>query len=605
MWLMILSSPELTELLDNMCPYRAKQFRKHSKPWVSDNTKAEMTERDSAREKARHTDLPADWKSYRELRNRVNANLDKDRKNYFKQKYEKHLENNDTAAIYNTAKQQTGWKSVSTPVSFQLDGTNITAPQTMADLQMNTFENKTNKLLSQLPAQTEDPTTSLRAALDKWGVNKSKREVLSFKEVTKSETLKTINSLKNNTSTAHDRICALAVKVGAASLHGPITHLVNLSIRSSTFPAHWKIGLLLPLHKGKGLDRRDPASYRPISLLPIFGKIAERMLQPQIMDFMTSSLQLNQNHHSYRKGHSTTTTLLQLSDAVFEGVNMNKITTLVTVDQSSAFDVISHDTLLEKLKLYNWGTAAVNWIKSYLSSRSDYVQIGTKSSRYRSVRHGVPQGSVLGPILYVVYTNELPDLLNESTCNNAVHRQDHALFNDNCNDCGTIPTYADDSTLVITTDTRFQAQDKIVTKMEKVKTFLNNNSLTVNGTKTEILEMMVQQKLRWVRGAPPQLSVTKQDGTLKVISASNSVRLLGGNLDKSCSWKHHLSLGEKALLPSLRSKIGALAHIAGNIPMKCKLLLANGLILSKIIYLIPMWGGLDLGGSRSIQVLTE
>ena len=493
----------MTELLDKMCPYRAKQFRKHSKPWVSSDTKAEMTERDSAREKARHTDLPADWKTYRELRNRVNTNLDKDRKNHFKQKYEKHLEDNDTAAVYNTAKQQSGWKSVSTPVSFQLDGTNITAPQMMADIQMNTFENKTNKLLSQLPAQTEDPTTSLRAALEKWGVNKSRREVFSFKEMTKAETLKTIQSLKNNTSMAHNRICALAVKAGAASLHGPITHLVNLSIRSSTFPARWKIGLLLPLHKGKGLDRRDPASYRPISLLPILRKITERMLQPQIMDFMTNSLQLNLNHHSYRKGHSTTTTLLQLSDAVFEGCNMNKSTTLVTVDQSSAFDVISHATLLDKLKLYNWGTAAVNWIKSYLSSRSDYVQIGTRSSRYRSVQHGVPQGSVLGPILYVVYTNELPDLLNESTCQNPVHSQDHALFNDNCNDCGTIPTYADDSTLVITTDTRFQAQEKITTKMEKVKSFLNNNSLTVNGTKTEILEMMVQQKLRWVRGTPP------------------------------------------------------------------------------------------------------
>ena len=298
---------------------------------------------------------------------------------------------------------------------------------------MQTFENKTNILLNQLSPRSEDPTTCLQAALDNWGDKKQQREVFVFKEVTRAETLKVILSLDNNTSTAHDKICAMAVKAGAAFLHGPIAHLVNLSIRSSSFPARWKIGLLLPLHKDKGLDRRDPASYRPISLLPVLGKVAERLLQPQIMDFMTDCRHLNLNHHSYHKGHSMTTALLQLSDAIFKGCNSNKITTLVTVDQLSAFDILCHETLLKKLKLYNWGSAAVSWIESYLSSRSDYVQIGTRSSRYRSVLHIVLQGFVLGPILYMVYINKLPDLLNKENCPNTAHNQSEALFNDNCN----------------------------------------------------------------------------------------------------------------------------------------------------------------------------
>ena len=462
---------------------------------------------------------------------------------------------------------------------------------------------KTNTLINQLPPPTKDPTSNLREALDNWGTNKNSRETLIFKEVLEYETLKTIKSLGNNTSTAHDRLNAMFIKAGDDILSGPINHTINLSIKYSKFPARWKIGVLLPLHKGKGLDRKDPSSYRPISLLPVIGKIAERMIQPKIMSFMTKSKQLNQNHHAYRDGHSTTTALLQLSDKIFRGCNENKMTTLVTVDQSSAFDILNHTTLETKLKLYNWGDSALAWVRSYLNNRSDYLKIRTKSSRYRSIHHGVPQGSVLGPILYMVYVNEMPNIMNEKHCMNEVHTQDKDLFNDNCSQCGMIPTYVDDATMIISASSRFDTQVKITANLAKMKDFLTNNSLTMNVGKTELLKSMVQQKRRWVKGANLQLSVVKPDRTLKIIEPKESIRLLGANFNKDCTWRHHLDVGEKALLPALRSSIGVLAHIGKNIPKKSKLLFANGLIMSKIVYLIPMWGGLSLKDSKRIQAL--
>ena len=166
----------------------------------------------------------------------------------------------------------------------------------------------------------------------------------------------TLNIIKNlGNSYANDGIDALALKHGAGSLHGPITHVINCSIAPSKFASRWKIGKLLPLYKGKGLPIQSPESFRPISLLPILGKITEWAVQPQLLNFMENSHQLNNNHHSYRKHHSTVTTMLQLSDSIFEGCNDNLISMVITLDQSSAFDIIEHKTLMRKLCLYNFG----------------------------------------------------------------------------------------------------------------------------------------------------------------------------------------------------------------------------------------------------------
>ena len=166
--------------------------------------------------------------------------------------YQKHLENKDVSATYRIAKRQVGWSTSTTSVSFLVDGRRITAPQEMADLQLNDFKLKSNKLIEQVPPPKVDPLASLKESLDNW-TEKDHREMFNFKPITKLKTLEIINKLGYNTSSAHDNIDAMAIKHGANILSGPLTHTINLSISQSKFPAKWKIGKLLPLHKGKGL----------------------------------------------------------------------------------------------------------------------------------------------------------------------------------------------------------------------------------------------------------------------------------------------------------------------------------------------------------------
>ena len=208
------------------------------------------------------------------------------------------------------AKNQVGITKNTSPTSFLVEGKKITDPQDMANLQSKTFSDKTSKLINELSPPSVDPCSSQQNSLNKWGVRKENRVTFEFKTISNLDTLKILKDLGNTTSAANDRIDALSLKHGAQILHAPITHIINCSIKTSQFATKWKISKLLPLHKGKGLDPYDPKSYRPISLLPIMGKIVERVLQTQILNFMENSGQLNSNHHSYRKNHSTVTAML-------------------------------------------------------------------------------------------------------------------------------------------------------------------------------------------------------------------------------------------------------------------------------------------------------
>ena len=142
-----------------------------------------------------------------------------------------------------------------------------------------------------------------------------------------------------------------------------------------------------------------------------YQKLVKRTVQKQVMKFMTDSGQLNDDHSAYRAGHSTVTTLLQITEALHKATDENMIANIRTVDDSTAFDCISHTILDRNLELYKFSESSRKWFKNFLSHQTQYVLIGSRRSSMRKVVHRVLQGSVLGLLLFTIYVNELPMVL--------------------------------------------------------------------------------------------------------------------------------------------------------------------------------------------------
>ena len=529
-----------------------------------------------------------------------------DKKHHFHQLYEKMQNKNDTKGLYRSIKTQLGWKNSGPPQSLDVEGRKITAPRDIANEQMNFFKKKIEKLMSEIPRPTQDPLKTLQLAIDRWSSKAGNRETFSLKEVCVGDILSVINKMGNSSAMSHDFLDSISIKAASEILAPPITFLTNLSISQSKFAKAWKKAKIIPIYKGKETSRTATKSYRPIAILPPVSKIVEKVIHLQILSYMERSHQFNQNLHGYRNNHSTTTALLQLSNSILQATDSNLISTLVTIDESAAFDCVNFKILQKKLQLYNFDQKTRDWIDNYLDSRLQYVEIGVKKSDTMEIKQGVPQGSILGPLIFSIYTNELPAVVRQPNCQDPAHREQDFLFGDNCRNCGSVPSYADDATFVIESKNREISQSKIEEATTSMKNFLNSQDLCVNMEKTCILETMVKQKRSRIKGVQPSLSIQMESGETTTILPKKYVRLLGMNLEDNLAWNSHLLNGEKSILPALRKQLGALKHIISlvrQIPMKSRRTLANGLIVSRIIYGITIWSGTYATNIRKMQAI--
>ena len=288
--------------------------------------------------------------------------------------------------------------------------------------------------------------------------------IFSFKEEKTETVKKLISNLKPKVATGDDEISAKILKACNDTIAPILTQIINLGYKTSIFPDRLKSAIIKPIFKTD--DPNLITNYRPISILTILSKIFERAAVDQMISFLEKYELINKNQHAYRKFHNTITCLFEVLQKIYTALDNKKIIAIASLDLSKAFDSISHKLLLKKLPGLGFGNHTVDWIDSYLSNRVQKTKFENFISNSAKVESGIPQGSILGPLLFLCYTNDLPKSF-ENTCD--------------------VFSYADDTQLLVSADNLDELKTKIGTAMSTAQSWYDKNLMKNNIGKTEVI----------------------------------------------------------------------------------------------------------------------
>ena len=320
------------------------------------------------------------------MRNEVTALLRKDKLDWQQEKLDSCEQGSDSGKLWKNVLGWLNWSSSISPTKLLCQGNLETSPSKMAEIQNRYYIDKVKTIRRSLQGHNRDPLDVLRRIL---GGNQAS---FSTTSINPDQVDKIIRELNNSKASGVDNIDTYILKLVRKIIVPSVCHILNLSLLNNKFPTKWKISKVVPLYKGKG-SKVDPKNYRPVAIHPILSKLLERDMFLQVVSF------LNPNHHAYRSFHSTTTAMLQMYTTWLEALEQGDMAAVCMIDMSAAFDVVDTDLLLEKLKLYGFDGNAVQWIWTYLSYKSQAVYIEGTMSQLLPLEAGVPQGSILGPIL--------------------------------------------------------------------------------------------------------------------------------------------------------------------------------------------------------------
>lgn len=534
------------------------------KPWITPGLIRCMKNRDTLHLKLKKDPTNTILKiTYTRYRNFCNDLLKRIKRSYEQDQLKKCSKN-----------AKTTWKLIKTYTNSQtnkqpaIDLLKIKeTPEKSVEYVNHYFADVGKSLASKITSTSSDHLTNLTSD------NFSNKTVNSMymSEVTDQDILNVINNLKNDCATGWDNIPTNIIKSTKNILAPLLKHIVNLSINSGVFPQAFKTSIVHPIYKHG--DKNCISNYRPISILTVFAKILEKIINNKLLSYLDKENILSNNQYGFRARKSTKDAVSDLYE--FVGAQLDKKFRCVGVflDLAKAFDTVSIPMLLRKLESIGIRGTVHKLFTDYLSNRKQRVKLGDHCSSDVSISYGVPQGSVLGPSLFLIYINEL--------CN---------INLPNCK----IITYADDTALVFYDKSWVGATTKAETGLGIVSQWMQNNSLTLNVSKTKVIYFGISK--RCIPGDyeyPIRFhscgSRSMQNSTCNCmcLTKAETINYLGVQLDNTLSWKNHINLLSKRTR-KLIYVFKTLRHIAEFNLLKSVYFALAQSILS---YCITSWGG--------------
>jgi len=547
---------KINEAFEKHIPVKVVKYNKHkhkANNWITGGLLSSIRFRDKLYK--RLTNTPSDSALYQTLKcnlsnyNKILKNLIKDaKKSYYDSCFVKFR--HDIKKTWNTIKAilNKNHRANEFPKFFLINGSFISDTKVIAD-EFNQY------FINIGPSLSSDITVPQNHSFEDY-LHSPVIHDFSFEKVDVENVAKIIDKLKPKSSSGIDGISNKILKMIKNEILHPFTLIINQSLENGIFPDKLKIAKVVPLHK-KNEDYLFE-NYRPISVLPSLSKVLERVMHTQLTNYFTQFNLFYNNQYGFRESHSTELAALELTDRVITDMDKKETPLAIFLDLSKAFDTINHKILLRKLKYYGVRNIAYNLLESYLTNRKQYVAFDNTHSSLRTIETGVPQGSILGPLLFIIYLNDFHLASNFF----------HPII------------YADDTTLsaaLRTFDRPGQDRDtNINNELNNISLWLKLNKLSLNISKTKAMLFHDVHKLVTY----PNIYI---NGTS--IDFVDTFDYLGIMLDKNLTWKPHLS----KISVKMSKVVGIMCKMKNILSQNILLTLYNSLFLPYLNYGILCW----------------